>query len=81
MFGPERDELGGRLNRHLNSHLQTNPADHDLAGFVSSHLSKPGLDLSSHLNRDLNYHLRLTEASDLTAQMCTTEHQLDIRAE
>ena len=56
---------------YLDSHLQTKPADRDLAGFVSSHLSRPDLDLSSHLNRDLNYHLKL----DLPPK---TEHQLDI---
>lgn len=42
-----------------------------LDSHLSSHLSRPDLDLSSHLNRDLNYHLKLN-------LMPKTEHQLDI---
>ena len=58
IFGAERDDCGNRLDRHLSSHL-------------SSHLSRPELDLSSHLNRDLNYHLKVN-------LLPKTEHQLDI---
>ena len=42
-----------------------------LSSHLSSHLSRPDLDLSSHLNRDRKYHLKLN-------LMPKTEHQLDI---
>ena len=66
MFGPaDREQLGGRLRRHRS----------DVQHYLSSHLSRPELDLSAHLNRDLNYHLNL---SDLNRQIPETEHQVDI---
>ena len=66
MFGPaEREQLGGRLRRHRS----------DLPHYLSSHLSRPELDLSAHLNRDLNYHLNLSDPKRLFPE---TEHQVDI---
>ena len=46
-----------------------------LSSHLSSHLSRPELDLSSHLNRDLNYHLQINKMKN---QIPQTEHQLDI---
>ena len=63
-FGPEREQLGGRLRRHRS----------EVPHHLSSHMSRPDPDLRAHLHRDLEYHLRLKQKSDFPE----TEHQVDV---